>query len=87
MEQAEETSAFPPPLGRRRAQGQVWLEGVFHKIQNTGRNPERVSNKTVRGLSTHMAAKIASHTLRLLLRIHFAFLRSYCSVRHSYLKI
>ena len=57
---------------RRRAQGQVSLEGVFHEIQNTGRNPERLLNKTVGGLSTHMAAKIASHTLRLLLRDRFA---------------
>ena len=45
---------------------------VFHEIQNTGRNPERLLNKTVRGLATHMAAKIASHTLRLLLRDPFA---------------
>ena len=48
------------------------IEGVFHEIQNTGRNPERLLNKTVRGLATHMAAKIASHTLRLLLRDPFA---------------
>ncbi|MGD1921614.1 MAG: transposase [Pleurocapsa sp.] len=48
------------------------IEGVFHEIQNTGRNPERLLNKTVRGLSTHMAGKIASHTLRLLLRDRFA---------------
>ena len=48
------------------------IEGVFHEIQNTGRNPERLLNKTVRGLATHIAAKIASHTLRLLLRDRFA---------------
>ncbi|MDJ0682588.1 MAG: transposase [Xenococcaceae cyanobacterium MO_167.B52] len=47
------------------------IEGVFHEIQNTGRNPERLLNKTVNGLATHMAAKIASHTLRLLLRRQF----------------
>jgi hypothetical protein len=47
------------------------IEGVFHEIQNTGRNPERLLNKTVMGFTTHMAAKIASHTLRLLLRIQF----------------
>ena len=52
---------------RTRAQGQVSLEGVFHEIQNTGRNPENL-NKTVKGLTVHMAAKIASHTLRLFLR-------------------
>ncbi|MEL7522298.1 MAG: IS982 family transposase [Cyanobacteria bacterium J06631_2] len=48
------------------------IEGVFHEIQNTGRNPERLLNKTVQGLSTHMSAKIASHTLRLLLRDRFS---------------
>ena len=48
------------------------IEGVFHEIQNTGRNPERLLNKTVQGLITHMSAKIASHTLRLLLRDRFA---------------
>jgi hypothetical protein len=47
------------------------IEGVFHEIQNTGRNPERLLNKTVGGLATHMAAKITSHTLRLLLRRRF----------------
>lgn len=63
------------------------IEGVFHEIQqldwswrgnpadplvqNTGRNPERLLNKTVAGFATHMAAKIASHTLRLLLRRKF----------------
>ncbi|MEM7757090.1 MAG: hypothetical protein AAF298_03025 [Cyanobacteria bacterium P01_A01_bin.40] len=35
----------------------------FHEIQNTGRNPERLLNKTVGGLATHMAIKITSHTL------------------------
>ena len=47
------------------------IEGVFHEIQNTGRNPERLLNKTVRGLAIHMTAKIASHTLCLLLRDRF----------------
>jgi Transposase DDE domain len=47
------------------------IEGVFHEIQNTGRNPERLLNKTVVGFTTHMAAKITSHTLRLLLRLQF----------------
>lgn len=47
------------------------IEGVFHEIQNTGRNPERLLNKTVTGFTTHMAAKITSHTLRLLLRLQF----------------
>ena len=44
---------------------------VFHEIQNTGRNRERLLNKTVAGFATHMAAKISFHTLRLLLRRQF----------------
>jgi len=40
-------------------------------VQNTGRNPERLLNKTVTGFTIHMAAKIASHTLRLLLKLQF----------------
>ena len=41
------------------------IEGVFHEIQNTGRNPGRLLNKSVQGFITHIAAKITSHTLRL----------------------
>ena len=47
------------------------IEGVFHEIQNTGRNPERLLNKTVQGFATHIVAKITSHTLRLILRSQF----------------
>ena len=47
------------------------IEGVFNEIQNTGRNPERLLNKTVNGLATHMALKMTSHTLRLFLRDRF----------------
>ena len=57
------------------------VEGVFHEIQNTGRNPDsaavagtpasRLLNKTIDGFCVHIAAEIASHTLRLLLRRRF----------------
>ena len=47
------------------------IEGVFHEIQNTGRNPERLLSKTVGGLATHMALKMTSHTLRLFLQSQF----------------
>ena len=47
------------------------IEGVFHEIQNTGRNPERLLRKTVEGFATHIAAKITSHTLRIFLRRQF----------------
>lgn len=47
------------------------IEGVFHEIQNTGRNIERLLTKTVIGLCTRVIAKVTSHLLRLLLRVDF----------------
>lgn len=47
------------------------VEGTFNEIQNTGRNLERLLRKTVRGLSTHVTAKVTSYTLKLLLRRFF----------------
>ena len=44
------------------------IEGVFNEMQNTGRNLERLLRKKVEGLCVHVAAKMASHTLRILLR-------------------
>jgi hypothetical protein len=60
-----------PDLKRLISRVRQRIEGVFHEIQNTGRNPEKLLNKTVDGFATHMSVKIASHTLRLLLRSHF----------------
>jgi len=47
------------------------IEGVFHEVQNTGRNLERLLAKTVLGLCTRIIAKITSHLLRRLLLIDF----------------
>jgi hypothetical protein len=47
------------------------IEGTFNEIQNTGRNLERLLRKTIRGLCTHVTAKVTSHTLKLLLRRFF----------------
>lgn len=47
------------------------IEGVFHEVQNTGRNLERLLRKKVDGFCSHVAAKIASHTLRILLSQRF----------------
>ncbi|NEQ84719.1 MAG: IS982 family transposase [Moorea sp. SIO2I5] len=60
-----------PQLNRFISRIRQRIEGVFHEIQNTGRNPERLLNKTVAGLCVHIAAKMASHTLRLLLRRYY----------------
>ena len=47
------------------------IEGVFNEIQNTGRNLERLLRKKISGICTHVAAKMTSHTLRILLRQNF----------------
>jgi len=47
------------------------IEGVFHEIQNVGRNIERLLAKTVWGLCTRVIAKLTSHVLRRLLRVDF----------------
>jgi len=47
------------------------IEGVFHEIQNTGRNLERLLCKTVLGLSTRIIAKMTSHLLRRILFTDF----------------
>jgi hypothetical protein len=47
------------------------IEGVFHEIQNTGRNIERLLTKTVLGLCTRIIAKMTSHLVRYLLRVDF----------------
>lgn len=47
------------------------IEGVFHELQNTGRNLERLLAKTVVGLTTRLIAKVTSHLLKHLLRLHF----------------
>ena len=59
----------------RPADVQRWLnrlreriEGAFHEVQNTGRHLEHLTCRTLRGLRTHVAAKMTSHALKLLLR-------------------
>lgn len=43
------------------------IEGVFHELQNTGRNIERLLAKTVVGLTTRLIAKVTAHLLKRLL--------------------
>ncbi len=47
------------------------IEGVFHEIQDTGRNIERLLAKTIVGLCTRVIAKMTSHLLRHLLLTDF----------------
>ena len=48
------------------------IEGVFHEIQNTGRNLERMLAKSVVGLATRVIAKVTTHLLKHILRRRFA---------------
>jgi len=45
------------------------IEGVFHEIQNTGRNIERLLAKTVNGLVTRIIAKVTAHLFKHILRL------------------
>jgi hypothetical protein len=47
------------------------IEGVFHEVQNTGRNLERLLAKTVVGLCSRVITKMTSHLLRHLLLVDF----------------
>ncbi len=60
-----------PDLDRWLSKIREWIEGVFHEIQNTGRNIERFLAKTILGLTTRVIAKMTAHLLRHLLRKEF----------------
>jgi hypothetical protein len=61
-----------PDLDRWLSKIRERIEGVFHEIQNTGRNIERFLAKTILGLTTRVITKMTAHLLRHLLRIDFA---------------
>lgn len=63
----QNTKAFDRWLSRIRER----IEGVFHEVQNTGRNLERLLAKTVVGLCTRVITKMTSHLLRHLLLVDF----------------
>lgn len=48
------------------------IEGVFHELQNTGRNVERLLAKTVVGLATRVIAKVTAHLFKYLLRSRYS---------------
>lgn len=47
------------------------IEGVFHELQNTGRNLERLLAKTIDGLATRVIAKVTAHLLKYILRTRY----------------
>lgn len=47
------------------------IEGVFHELQNTGRNLERLLAKKVDGLATRLIAKVTAHLFKHILRLRY----------------
>jgi transposase len=62
---------IPPVFRRLLDHFRERIEGVFNEVQNKGRNLEWLLGKKVEGLYAHVAVKMASHTLRILLRQRF----------------
>jgi hypothetical protein len=60
-----------PALDRFLSSKRERIEGVFHEIQDVGRNIERLLSKTVIGLMTRVIAKVTSHVLRHILWADF----------------
>ena len=63
-----------PGLDRWLSKISERIEGVFHEVQDTGRNIERLLAKTVVGLTTRVIAMMTAHLLRHLLRIDFGII-------------
>lgn len=61
----------PPAFDQLLRHVRERIEGVFHRIQNTGRNIERLLAKTVHGLSTRVILKVTGLVLKILLRREF----------------
>lgn len=68
---ANQTEQNPPAFDRILNRVRERIEGVFHEIQNTGRNLERLLAKKVTGLCTRVIAKLTCHALKRLLRRDF----------------
>ncbi len=60
-----------PGLDRWLSKIRERIEGVFHEIQDTGRNIERLLAKTVVGLTPRVITKMTAHQLRHLLWVDF----------------
>jgi len=66
-----QTEQNPPEFDHILNHVRERIEGVFHEIQNTGRNLERLLAKKVVGLCTRVIAKFTCHALKRLLRRDF----------------
>ena len=60
-----------PALNRFLSSKRERIEGIFHEVQDVGRNIERLLAKTILGLATRVICKMTSHILRHLLLVDF----------------
>lgn len=72
VKRANQADQNPPAFDQVLRHVRERIEGVFHRLQNTGRNLERLLAKTVHGLSTRIIGKITALVLKTLLRRWFA---------------
>jgi hypothetical protein len=72
VKRANQAEQNPPDFDQLLRHVRERIEGVFHRLQNTGRNLERLLAKTVHGLSTRVIAKVTALVLKILLRRRFA---------------
>jgi hypothetical protein len=71
VKRANQADQNPPEFDALLRHVRERIEGVFHCLQNTGRNVERLLAKTVHGLCTRVIVKVTSLVLKLLLRREF----------------
>jgi hypothetical protein len=75
----------PPEFDRLLNHVRERIEGVFHRLQNTGRNIERLLAKTVSGLCTRVILKVTTLILKMVLRCHFGIdVQSFSTISNSH---
>lgn len=62
---------YAPDFERWLNRLRLRIEGLFHEIQNVGKDVERLLAKTILGLCSRIVAKMTSHLLKYILRNEF----------------
>jgi hypothetical protein len=71
VQRTNQADQNPPEFDRLLQHVRERIGGVFHRLQNTGRNIERLLAKTVHGLCTRVIFKVTCLVLELLVRREF----------------
>ena len=82
---ANQANQNPPEFDRLLSHVRERIEGVFHRIQNTGRNIERLLTKTVSGLCTRVILKVTALVLKIVLHREFGIdVQSFTTIPNSH---